>query len=199
MNTHLNNPLDEKAYVSKSWPELIQVSYNIVCKGDPENPHNLNPYTAHSLLEASIGQYFVPVADIKSVYTPCKSEKVGLSEFYQKTFGPATNFAKHIFNSGISIQKDCFAVLPARTQYNNGLPVGLRYLTPKSIQMLAVSENHDGYDADDILLLKYSQPKLLQPAYAVLTPSVASITIKTVPELPQEMIDFANEQNMLLR
>ena len=160
--------LNKQEFASKSWTDIISATYNLMYEpSDERRAYSTNCF----ILGMAAGPTKLRGFD--------RNPDVYL--FYKKTFGPALRCATSMLDEGIYIANPGdYCVLPGGTPYNDGLPVSLKYITPRAVEMHAVSKNPDSYKVNDILFSKH----------------LGIFIVRSVPELPQPALDWAAKHNI---
>lgn len=171
-NTFPNEHINTQELALKSWSDIIKTSYDLVQKVEGTSDDISDLDDLHLITNAVI---LSPVLKLQGF-----NRNTELQKFYQNAFGPARNFAKSLFQEGITSVYDDYSILPSDTPFNNGLPASLQNIIPNSIQIYAVSKNTDAHAVNDILLLG----------------PISSIVIKAVPQLPKPALEWAKKNNV---
>lgn len=171
-NTFPNEHINTQELALKSWSDIIKTSYDLVQKVEGTSDDISDLDDLHLITNAVI---LSPVLKLQGF-----NRNTELQKFYQNAFGPARNFARSLFQEGVTSVYDDYSILPSDTPFNNGLPASLQNIIPNSIQIYAVSKNTDAHAVNDILLLG----------------PISSIVIKAVPQLPKPALEWAKKNNV---
>ena len=171
-NTFPNEHINTQELALKSWSDIIKTSYDLVQKVEGTSDDISDLDDLHLITNAVI---LSPVLKLQGF-----NRNTELQKFYQSAFGPARNFARSLFQEGVTSVYDDYSILPSDTPFNNGLPASLQNIIPNSIQIYAVSKNTDAHAVNDILLLG----------------PISSIVIKAVPQLPKPALEWAKKNNV---
>ena len=172
----LDEHIDRQELASKNWSDIINVSYNLIRNRDTqEDKLSFCPNPGDYALMLNV----LIISQLAENSSRNFNENEDVYNFYKNTFGPTVALTEEIVNPGICIRSD-YGILPCGTKYNNGLPMSLRNITPRSIEIFAVSKNPDAQLVDDMLIVK---------------PSVSTV-LKLVLELPKPALNWARQNDI---
>ena len=171
----LDEHIDRQELASKNWSDIIKISYELICNREPQEdklPFFPSPRD-YALVQNGLLASKLAEKGLRNF-----GENQDLYNFYNNTFGPTVELVEKIVVPDMCIRGN-YGILPCGTKYNNGLPVSLRNITPRSIEVFAVSKNQAAHLVDDILIVK----------------PTGSVVLKLVPELPECVLNWARQNN----
>ena len=162
----------------KSWSDIISTAYDFISEQGRDRAENnpiYNACTANAIMFTAMAQNGLRGFD----------RDKNVHNFYRYTFGSALNITrnltKDIFDAPDMLKEKYNILLPAGKKYNAGLPLGIKTVTPAFVEVFAVSENPDAAALNDVL---------------VLNAAFTAASLKLVPELPKDILDWAEKNNL---
>lgn len=184
--------------IKGSWADIIGVVYRMIATTEIKSvegrilEHNVfeDAYHANFAVMAKLEQ----MDDVNGLLSLGKEDPQNKEAFvfYKKAFGPASEYAKSLLDVRKYPMRDEYFILSSGTnysggmpvysekKYNNCLPAGVRRITPRAMEVSAVSKDSDVLKFDDTLCY-------VNGGMAV---------IKLVPELPNSAMLYATQNRI---
>ena len=180
--------------IKGSWADIIGVVYRMIATTEIKSvegrilEHNVfeDAYHANFAVMAKLEQ----MDDVNGLLSLGKEDPQ--NNFYKKAFGPASEYAKSLLNVRNYPMRDEYFILSSGTnysggmpvcsekKYNNCLPASVRRITPRAMEVSAVSKDSDVLKFDDTLCY-------VNGGMAV---------IKLVPKLPNSAMLYATQNRI---
>jgi hypothetical protein len=180
---------NKEALTKGSWTDIIGVVYRMIATIKIKSTDGRH-YLEHNVFEDAYNANFAVVAELGVVYDINGLLSIGKKEdvkqtnetldFYTKAFSPASEYAKSLLNIREYPMRNEYIILPNGGKYNNGLPVSVRRITPRAMEVSAVSKDLNALNLSDSLCY-------VNGGLAV---------IKLVKDLPNSALVWATQNNV---
>lgn len=175
-DTFIDEHLNKEELASKPWADIIRTTYKLVSNRNADK-FDMRRNNVHRT-DAMITNLLIVGATNGLHGFDWRPE---VFEFYRSALGPAREVALSLMKDEATVgDGEPYAILPAGTAWNAGNSVGLQNITPRAVEIIAVSDNPDAHKVNDILICR--------PTYAAI--------IRAVPELPKPMLAWAAKNNI---
>ena len=184
--------------IKGSWSDIVGVVYRMIATTEVKSvegrilQHNVfeDAYHANFAVMAKLEQ----MDDVNGLLSLGKEDNKEAFEFYNNAFTPASEYAKSLLDVRKYPMRDEYIILSGgktysgglpvfsedKKKYNNGLPASVRRITPRAMEVSAVSKDSDALKFNDTLCY-------VNGGMAV---------IKLVPELPNSAMLYATQNKI---